>query len=144
MAMKNIELFDLMVPYLASVLYEAFPLCIDLNLYKLLENDEIKRAGVDDDKKLLILSEAMFWLEENRFLRFSAPTKRSDTDVAYPAFSCVRLTAKGVGILKETPSSIMSEPTIGDKISESVKKKIVEKVPELSITLIRKIGESLI
>ncbi len=32
--MKNIELFDIAVVHFANVLYENFPVCIDINIYE--------------------------------------------------------------------------------------------------------------
>ena len=141
MALKNIELFDLLIPYLASELYEAFPLCKNINLANILENEELKNVDLPEKEKVLILSEAIFWLEENSFLLFSAPSKRPNTGVAYPAFKCVRLTAKGINILKSTPSSMINDKSIGQKINESVQKQIINKVPELAFNLLQKIGE---
>jgi len=144
MALKNIELFDLLIPYLANDLYERFPLCKDIILKNILENREIKEVDITYEQKELILSEALFWLEENNFLKFEAPSQRAGADIAYPSFTCVRLTATGINILKTTPDAIRETRTIGEMLHDTVKRQIVEKTPEIGFSIMKKIGESLL
>ena len=148
--MSNIALFDTAVLYVADKLYEAFPVCITMHTY-----DEIHKipweTGVDEERKALIFSETLFWLEENGFLNFSGYEGRLKIkdESAEPsvAFSCVRLSVAGLNLLKAPPPSIDGRESFGEKISkglkEAVSKKASSMVAELGTEFMVSLGKQI-
>lgn len=133
MALKNIDIFDIFTGYVLGELYESFPICIEINL-----QDFIKKTdGIDNtEKNQLILSETLFWLQDNNFLDFPIPNekplKRFDGALAYPQFSCVVLTAKGLEVLKKVPKSLNDkEKGMGEHLMEAAKTGTKHAISEL-------------
>jgi hypothetical protein len=120
MAMKNIESFDKCVGYVFGELYENFPICVSINLKQFLQ----KNKHDVNDKEELILSETLFWLRDNNFLVFTHPKEKDVSHFqevrAFPQFSCVVLSAKGLDVLKKVPKSIREGKGIGEHIMEAV------------------------
>lgn len=48
---SNIELFDTTVLYLANILYQSFPRCIEINVYEELTKDPFSVMKIDDIEK---------------------------------------------------------------------------------------------
>jgi len=129
--MKNIELFDIAVVHFANVLYENFPICIDINIYEEVQKEPFASLKEEDLTKRLVISETLFWLEENDFLKFEKPTQREPFTMPhdpYPFFQCVRLTAKGLTILKSPPKTIEEKQSLGDKMQEQMQTALTQKL----------------
>lgn len=135
MAMKNIDTFDILTGYILGELYESFPICKEINLELFLINNE----SIDNtEKNQLILSETLFWLRDNDFLTFpipeEKPLRRHTGAMAYPQFSCIVLTAKGLAVLKKVPKSVDrkdKDKGLGEHIIDVVKMGTKEQLSNL-------------
>lgn len=136
MAMKNIESFDKCVGYVLGELYENFPICVRINLKEFLQ----KNKHDVNDKEELILSETLFWLRDNNFLIFTHPEEKDVSHFqevrAFPQFTCVVLTAKGLDVLKKAPKSIKENKGIGEHIMEAVNTGAKEQLSNLVGTVL--------
>ena len=144
---ENIKIFDRAVLFYADKLYKEFPVCINLNLYEDKEEETFLDIRVNKTKLLFILSETLFWLQENNFLTFEKPDKRSLVNNIEPQcnFLCVRLTAKGVTILKTPPSSLTKESlgeVIGEKLQTAIKEKLYSKIGDTVTDLTIKLASN--
>lgn len=145
--MNNVPLFDISVLHIANRLYASFPVCIHLKTY-----DEIVnipwQTNTPEELKALVFSETVFWLEENKFLSFSGHEGRlkiaDDTAEPSSSFACVRLTAKGVNILKSPPASLKTRESFGDKLAKGLKdavtKEATSKIAELGTEFVASLG----
>ena len=133
--MKNIELFDIYVGYIFNALYEDFPVCKDFDTPKCVKEINGATADIDTKRKEFVFSETLFWLKENGIVEIEKPQNRLIAmNVGlepYPYFTCVRLTAKGLAILKKTPESISDKKTIGEELTEAVKNGFKERITDM-------------
>ena len=133
--MKNIELFDIYVGYIFNALYEDFPVCKDFDTPKCVKEINGQTADIETRRKEFVFSETLFWLQENGIVEIEKPDRRLITIGSglepYPYFTCVRLTAKGLAILKKTPQSISTDKTLGEEITEAVKNGFKERITDL-------------
>ena len=129
--MKNIELFDLAVVYFADMLYKNFPICVNIDIFEEVKKEPFSSIRMEEFQKALILSETLFWLEENGFLRFENSTNRLSLSNSEPIpsqfFDCARLSAKGLSILKSPPKTIDKKESLGEKISHDLQTIIAQK-----------------
>jgi hypothetical protein len=145
---KNIDMFDIFTGYIFKELYENFPVCFDVNTTDVVEKINGEMAKYDTDKKELIFSETMFWLQDSGFITFKAPGEKvitMDSGVcAFPSFMCCVLTAKGLEVLKKVPKAITKRKTIGEELSEAVKGGMRSKISEyVGVALSQVIKETL-
>ncbi|WP_281952008.1 hypothetical protein [Nitrosophilus kaiyonis] len=133
--MKNIELFDIYVGYIFNKLYDDFPVCKDFDTTKCVKEINGATANIDTKRKEYVFSETLFWLKENGIIEIEKPHQRTITIGTglepFPYFTCVRLTAKGLAILKKVPDSISDKKTIGEEITEAVKNGFKERVTDM-------------
>ena len=133
--MKNIELFDIYVGYIFDKLYDDFPICKDFDTRKCVQEINGATADIDAKRKEFVFSETLFWLRENGLITFEKPEERIITIGGglepYPYFTCARLTAKGLAILKKVPESISDKKTIGEELAEAVKNGFKERITDL-------------
>ena len=146
--MNNIRHFDTAVIYMADKLYAAFPVCLNIKTYN--EIDKIHWDGdIDRELKALMLSETIFWLEENGFLNFSKNDGRlkikDDTPEPSTSFTCVRLSVSGLNLLKSPPPSLETKESFGEKISrglkEAVSKQASNMMAELGTEFVASLGK---
>ena len=129
--MKNIELFDLYTGYTLNLLYENFPVCIDLDLPK-----EIKKITNQQhtDNELLVYSETLFWLKDSGYIKFEKPEKRSISLTGlhpFSYFTCTTLTTKGLSILKKIPDSINSDKNIAQELKEAITNNLSSRISDI-------------
>jgi len=129
--MKNIELFDLYTGCTLNLLYENFPVCIDLDLPK-----EIKKITntKHTDKELLVFSETLFWLEDSGYIKFEKPEKRAISLAGlqpFPYFTCTTLTTKGLSILKKIPDSIDNDKNIAQELKEAISNNLSSRISDI-------------
>lgn len=127
--LKNIEVFDILVGCVFSELYENFPVCKEIKTEPFLKKIEMYSI-----ENVLILSETLFWLRDSGFITFKSPNEKNiskmEGTIAFPTFSCVVLSAKGLEILKKVPKSI-DEKGLGDEMIEAVKLGAKDRISEL-------------
>ncbi|WOE69111.1 hypothetical protein RZR97_08315 [Hydrogenimonas thermophila] len=146
--MKNIELFDIAVLHFADKLYKNFPVCVNVDMYEEIKKEPFASVRMDEFKKALILSETVFWLEENGFLKFEHNTNRLNPSNLEPIpsqfFDCMRLTAKGLSILKAPPKAIEKKESMGEKIANdlqvAVTQKTLSKISDIAADFITKLA----
>lgn len=144
MALKNIEFFDVCVVHIANRLYEAFPRCIDVEVYDELQEEHFVHID-HKDERALIFTHTMWWLQENGFLLFSEPSSRPNlSDQPESLFTCVRLTAHGLLILKSPPQSIQKHENIGEGLKTALRSIGPEKIAGASVDLIVGLGTSFV
>ena len=131
---SNVECFDYCVLIIANELYHRFPICGDLEPYELIKNDNlIARCGVgkksqnqsgaeisNQERLVTIMGQTLFWLQENGFLDYNSEPEHRDYSVL-SVYSCVRLTAKGLLVLKSTPDSLKGAVTLGEHIGKTLR-----------------------
>ena len=139
----NIKRFDATVLYYADMLYKSFPKCIDINIYDEMKKEEFKNLYKETEDIQILISETLLWLEENDFLKFETPTKRAYRSEDNVFFGCVRLTAKGLVILKSPPTSIDTKESLGAEVSKALKEKGIIKIAELGTDLAIKLAINL-
>ena len=103
--MKNIEIFDKQVAVIFAKLYENFPDKIDIECSKILPNSDENNKYCDG---------TISFLEENELISI-------EEKLIGNGYIGVRLTMKGLKILKQTPKSISEDKTIGEKIVSNIK-----------------------
>lgn len=117
MTASNIKKFDELTGQVLGVLYESFPVPHALLLKDLIPDgisfDE--RIGFDVPNEN---GEFMFacidWLAESGYLRFK-------NKIQATGYSECVLTAKGLEVLKATPDSLNTEPSIGEQLVDASK-----------------------
>ena len=131
-AKSNIALFNSFVGVILEKLYTSFPVCNDISTAEIVNSS---KQDATKEKNILVCSETLFWLRDSGFITFVAPEEKAlfigGGIEAYNDFTCVVLTAKGLEILKQSPSSIKANTTLGEKLSEAVEKGFASKVSEL-------------
>ena len=141
--MTNIQSFDTTVLYYSDLLYKSFPRCIEINVYEEVTKEPFEQMYKDTMETQTLISETLLWLEENDFLRFTTPSERSYRLEDNVFFGCVRLTAKGLAILKSPPPSIKSKDSLGNRISSALEEKGVSKIADLGTDLAIKLATSI-
>lgn len=126
MALKNIELFDTFTGVILKELYENFPVCLDIKVDQMVADNNEGLENVERDRKELILSETLFWLQDSEFITFKAPDGKMFTYDGHQRsnfFMCCVLTAKGLEVLKKIPKRLDSskQKSIGEELIEAVK-----------------------
>jgi hypothetical protein len=137
--MSNIQLFDTYTAEIFKILYENFPVCKDIKPHEIVNSIEAKyeERPIGDIPMIerQICSSALHWLRDNNLISVYAPSKKTFTssdDVSMDElFSCVVLTAKGLAVLKQVPKSIQEGASLGEEISDAVKKGMFSKASEL-------------
>jgi len=141
---ENIINFDKTVLYFSEMLYKSFPRCIEIDVYVELKKEMFQRMYKDETDRQVLIAETILWLEENDFLKFETPQERAYRITDNTFFGCVRLTAKGLAILKSPPKSINSTESLGSKISTAMQEKGIAKITELGTDLAIKLATNLI
>jgi len=129
---ENIKKFDATVLYYADLLYSSFPKCIEINIYDEVAKDEFKDMYKNKEDTQVLISETLLWLEENGFLKFETPQ-----------IGCIRLSAKGLVILKSPLTSIDTKESLGSQVSTALKEKGAIKIAELGTDLAIKLATNL-
>lgn len=109
MAMKNIEMFDIYTAKVLAKLYKNFPLKIDIDVCDML-GLIIDQENMQVPKECDILNDTIAWLQESGFIYFEGSHVYG--------FSRVVLSAKGLEVLKSTPSSITPRDGIGESLKD--------------------------
>jgi hypothetical protein len=91
-----------------------------------------------------MIGETMYFLQENGFVNFTTPGKRAYRPEDNVFFGCVRLTAKGLAILKSAPSTVQTKESIGSEIKTAMKQNAITKITELGTDLAIKLATNLI
>jgi len=134
--MKNIEFFDVCVAHIANRLYDDFPRCVDISTDKETNHPYFENVKLFKDRAL-IMTHTLFWLRENGFLEFTEPKgKPTGRDECTEMFYCVRLTSKGLMILKSPPQSIESHETIGEALGTSLMKSAADKGATMAVEIV--------
>lgn len=137
--MNNIKLFDAYTAEIFKILYENFPVCKDIKPHEIVNRIEAgnqeRPIGDIPVAERQICSSALHWLRDNNLISVYAPNKKTFTasnDVSMDElFTCVVLTAKGLAVLKQVPKSIQTGVSLGEEISDAVKKGMISKASEL-------------
>ena len=95
--MKNIELFNLYVAKIFDYLYDDFPIAKDIDICEFI-GVEVDPFELQLPKECKIFEHTMYFLKEEGFIDY----KRGDTN----GFFQVRLTLKGLSILKKKPKAL--------------------------------------
>lgn len=155
---RNIKCFDFCTLVIADVLYRNFPIAIDLEPNNILTPEDkqyiqnckgVIQADIENSYETeieIIFSQVIMWLHENEFLIYNAEHHDRNCN-AISLFRSVRLTAKGLLILKQTPKSL-KKGQLGELITNGLKnglKQAVQSeaskgfssVPELSQSLLQ-------
>ena len=141
---ENIRNFDAVVLYYADLLYRSFPKCIEINIYEELQKDDFKHMHDNDIDTQVLLAETLLWLEENNFLKFETPKERAHRITDNVFFGCVRLTAKGLVILKSPPASIDTKESLGVQMAKALKEQGVTKIAQVGTDLAIKLATNLV
>jgi hypothetical protein len=138
MASSNIELFDEFAGKIFARLYENFPIPIDLNSKDFLPPTIREGGDVDSDGRL---HHIRFFYATTQWLASAGYTNSPDKKNSYS--NDVVLTAKGLEVLKGSPSSLNAGPSIGEQLVEAAKeegkdtlKNLVKEALSLGIKLI--------
>jgi len=137
--MSNIKLFDAYTAEIFKILYENFPVCKDIKPHEIVNRIEVKykERPIGDIPMIerQICSSALHWLRDNNLISVYAPSKKtfstSDDVSMDELFTCVVLTAKGLAVLKQVPQSLQTGVSLGEEISDAVKKGMLNKASEL-------------
>ena len=144
MSEDNIKNFDAIVLYYADLLYKSFPKCIEINIYEEMQKDEFKHMYKNEEDLQVMLAETLLWLEENNFLNFETPKERAYRVTDNVFFGCVRLTAKGLVILKSPPTSIDTKESLGNQMAKALKEQGVTKIAQVGTDLAIKLATNLV
>ncbi|TKX32408.1 hypothetical protein [Campylobacter aviculae] len=101
--MDNLEHFDICVGRVFKILLENFPLKSDIVVSDLIL--EKNTTGLDK-----IYYHSILYLEELELIKIETKT------ISPSAFLGVRLSAKGLSVLRATPKSIQSKESLADRI----------------------------
>lgn len=117
MTTSNIKRFDELTGQILGTLYESFPVPRNLLLGELIDDgysfDEFFGTEVPNENGEFLFA-CIDWLSESGYLRFK--------DKVYATgFSDGVLTAKGLEVLKATPESLKTGPTLGDQLVDASK-----------------------
>lgn len=135
--MSNLAIFEEQTAEIFSLLYESFPVKIDVyrhqvsKYHKPINNfgDELDSPtsvgefddyyasfdvysqSVDYQKEYQVFPATMDWLNTSGYIAF-------DSNISYDHYEDVVLTAKGLEVLKCTPSCINGSLSLGEKLKE--------------------------
>jgi hypothetical protein len=117
MTTSNIKRFDELTGQILGVLYESFPVPRHLLLKELLPdgftlNDFLGYEIPNEDGEFLFA--CIDWLAESGYLRFKDKVQAT-------GYTESVLTAKGLEVLKATPDSLSTGPTLGDQLIDATK-----------------------
>lgn len=127
---RNIELFDAYTAKIFARLYERFPMPDDVSIIDFLGQGSLGEYGdiVDEHGKKLaeanIAWHTFIWLKETGFIRIEG-------EHAYLSLTGIVLTAKGLEVLKATPSSVQPSSRIGDVLIGMLKTGATESASQL-------------
>lgn len=123
---SNIELFDELTGRILARLYQSFPIPIDLKSSSFFPQTHEIRDDITLDERLHLTK---FFYATTLWLATAGYTSGSNREFSYSKE--VVLTAKGLEVLKGTPSSISTEPSIGEQLAEAAKEEGKETLKNL-------------
>lgn len=95
--MKNIDIFNEFVAKIFNKLYDEFPIGVDIEVCNFI-NKEINPFSLEVPKECKILENTFYFLKDEGFITYKEGNNHYFLDV--------RLTSKGLALLKRTPKSI--------------------------------------
>ena len=95
--MRNIDLFNIYTAKIFNYLYDDFPIAKDIDICKFIEI-EVDPLELNTPKECEIFEHTMYFLKEEGFIDY----KKGD----FNGFLQVRLTLKGLSILKKRPKAL--------------------------------------
>ncbi|NAN55260.1 hypothetical protein EX349_29140 [Pseudomonas protegens] len=113
---KNIEQFDEYTGRIFAHLYENFPVPVSLSPRNFLDCGSI---SISADEYVYTTDEAKIFLATAKWLVMTGYIHSKGEKKSY--ISEAVLTAKGLEILKATPSSVVGGPSLGDKLATAAK-----------------------
>ncbi|MNI02298.1 hypothetical protein D3C73_551640 [compost metagenome] len=138
MAASNIELFDEFTGKIFARLYENFPIPINLNSKDFFPPTIWEGGDASADGRS---QQVKFFYATTEWLAAAGYTSSPDKRNSYARD--VVLTAKGLEVLKGTPSSLNAGPSIGEQLVEAAKeegkdtlKSLVKEALSLGVKLI--------
>jgi len=127
---KNIELFDEYTAKIFARLYSTFPMPQDISMIDFLGRGHFGEFGevVDEEgdpiKDAQVAWHTFIWLNETGFIRI-------ESKHAYLSLSGIVLSAKGLEVLKATPSSVQQGKQIGTELIGMLKAGATESAKQL-------------
>ncbi|WP_217519082.1 hypothetical protein [Vibrio metschnikovii] len=135
--MKNLELFELQTAEVFKILYEVFPVPVDIYFHQVTpklqavclfgepvdipeskdkfseyyRSFDIFRQSEEYQRNNDVFQASMKWLSDSGYLQFERCS-------GYECFNDVVLTAKGLEVLKCTPASIDGSLSLGEKLQQ--------------------------
>ena len=104
---SNIDVFDSAVAAILAYLYETFPRSVVLNAYAL--------AGESSDEVRDAYADTVAFLQREGFLTYHSRAGSGGM------FANVVLTARGLELLRATPSSLQAKVPLGEQLGTAVK-----------------------
>lgn len=116
MTTSNIDQFDLITGKVLGTLYGEFPVPVTLNAEQFVEPATRYCEHVDADvpsKEAEFFTACVLWLAEAGYLRVREQRHGWVRDTV--------LTAKGLEVLKATPASLQTGPSLGEQLAQASK-----------------------
>ncbi len=116
---KNIKIFDTQVTLILSEAYKVFPKSFDLDIDDLENFLKSSRSKISLEEHQEYCGDTMLFLEKNGFIEIGTKTLGG-------GYIDVRLTLKGLTLLKQQPKSISDEPSVGEMASKKIKEGLID------------------
>lgn len=127
---ENIELFDEYTAKIFAQSYQKFPMPHDVSIVDFIKQGKINDFGMivnDKDKPSAhaqVAWHTFIWLKETGFIKI-------ESEHPYLSLTGIVLTAKGLEVLKATPSSIQQNSHIGNELIGLLKTGSIEAAKQL-------------